>query len=191
MIYGTILDKFLYEYRTSKIKPYIKKYDNCKLLDIGCGTEARLLKAIEQYISYGVGVDFKPPELKTKKLETIKLTIENKLPFENESFDIVTMLAVIEHLSYPEDILKEINRILKKDGILLITVPSKIAKPILEFMAFKLKIINREEIEDHKKYYNKKDLIISANNANFYIKKHRYFQFGCNNFAIFAKINKK
>ena len=63
------------------------------------------------------------------------MKLEHKLPFENESFDIVTMLAVLEHLSYPEDILKEINRILRKDGRLVLTVPSKIAKPILEFMA--------------------------------------------------------
>ena len=67
------------------------------------------------------------------------------------------MLAVLEHLSYPEDILKEIHRVLKKDGRLIITVPSKIAKPILEFLSYKMNVIDRLEIEDHKKYYNKKD----------------------------------
>lgn len=42
------------------------------------------------------------------------------------------MLAVLEHLNYPEDILKEI-RSLKNDGRLIITVLSKIAKPITDF----------------------------------------------------------
>ena len=131
----SILDVFLRKYRISMVKSTIEKYNNCKLLDIGCGWEARFLKYIENYIEYGVGIDFKPPDLKSEKLETVKMKLEHKLPFENESFDIVTMLAVLEHLSYPEDILKEINRILRKDGRLVLTVPSKIAKPILEFMA--------------------------------------------------------
>ncbi|MEI0593479.1 class I SAM-dependent methyltransferase, partial [Brachyspira pilosicoli] len=76
----TILDVFLRKYRINMVKSTIIKYNDCKLLDIGCGWEARFLKSIENYISYGVGVDFKPPELKTDKLETIKLTLENKLP---------------------------------------------------------------------------------------------------------------
>ncbi|MEI0594271.1 class I SAM-dependent methyltransferase, partial [Brachyspira pilosicoli] len=72
-------------------------------------------------------------------------------------------------------------------GRLIITVPSKISKPILEFMAYNLKIIDRIEIEDHKKYYNKKDIIESAKLSNFIVEKHKYFQFGCNNFAILKK----
>lgn len=152
----TILDKFLRKYRIRMVKPTIEKYNNCKLLDIGCGWEAKLLKSIENYIDYGVGIDFKPPKLKTKKLETIESVLEKELPFENESFDVVTMLAVLEHLSYPEDILKEIYRVLKKDGRLIITVPSKIAKPILEFLAYKMHVIDRLEIEDHKNIIIKK-----------------------------------
>lgn len=152
----TILDKFLRKYRIRMVKPTIEKYNNCKLLDIGCGWEAKLLKSIEIYIDYGVGIDFKPPKLKTEKLETIKSVLEKELPFENESFDVVTMLAVLEHLSYPEDILKEIRRVLKKDGRLIITVPSKIAKPILEFLAYKMHVIDRLEIEDHKNIIIKK-----------------------------------
>ena len=183
----TLLDKFLRKYRINMVKSTILKYNDCKLLDIGCGWEAKFLKSIENYISYGVGIDFKPPELKTNKLETIKVTLENKLPFEDLSFDIVTMLAVLEHLTYADDILKEINRVLKPEGRLILTVPSKIAKPILEFMAYNIKIIDRLEIDDHKKYYNKKDILESAELSNFIVEKHKYFQLGCNNFAILKK----
>ena len=182
-----ILEKFLRKYRIRMVKPTIEKYNNCKLLDIGCGWEAKLLKSIENYINYGVGIDFKPPKLKTKKLETIESVLEKELTFENESFDVVTMLAVLKHLSYPEDILKEIHRVLKKDGRLIITVPSKIAKPILEFLSYKMHIIDRLEIEDHKKYYNKKDIFEAAEIFNFIVEKHKYFQLGCNNFAILKK----
>ena len=183
----TIFDKFLRKYRIKMVKPTIEKYNNCRLLDVGCGWEAKLLKSIENYIEYGIGIDFKPPKLKTKKLETIEVILEKELPFENESFDVVTMLAVLEHLSYAENILKEIHRVLKNDGRLIITVPSKIAKPILEFLSYKMHIIDRLEIEDHKKYYNKKDIFEAAEISNFIVEKHKYFQLGCNNFAILKK----
>ena len=152
----TIFDKFLRKYRIKMVKSTIEKYNNCRLLDVGCGWEAKLLKSIENYIEYGIGIDFKPPKLKTEKLETIEATLEKELPFENESFDVVTMLAVLEHLSYAEEILKEIHRVLKNDGRLIITVPSKIAKPILEFLSHKMHIIDRLEIEDHKNIIIKK-----------------------------------
>ena len=77
-----------------------------------------------------------------------------KLPFKDNIFDIVTMLAVLGHLEYPFFIIKEIGRILKPRGKLILTIPSKNAKPVLELLAFELKIIDKNEITDHKKYYN-------------------------------------
>ena len=48
-----------------------------------------------------------------------------QLPFEAETFDVVLLLAVIEHLHQsPRDLLLEINRVLKKDGILAVTTPN-------------------------------------------------------------------
>ena len=183
----SILDKFLRLYRLSTVKPFIKRYDKCKLLDIGCGFEAKFLRSIENYIDYGVGIDFKPPEIHTPKLKTVKSVLEKDLPFEDKSFDIVTMLAVLEHITFEIEILKEVKRVLKDNGILILTVPSHTAKPVLEFLAFKLKIIDRLEIEDHKRYYNKNDILNSAKLSGFTLEKHRYFQFGFNNFAILRK----
>ena len=53
------------------VKPTIEKYNNCRLLDVGCGWEAKLLKSIENYVEYGIEIDFKPPKLKAEKLETL------------------------------------------------------------------------------------------------------------------------
>ena len=63
----TVFDKFLRKYRIKMVKPTIEKYNNCRLLDVGCGWEAKLLKSIENYIEYGIGIDFKPTKLKTEK----------------------------------------------------------------------------------------------------------------------------
>lgn len=99
------------------------------------------------------------------------------------------MLAILEHLNYPLEMLKQIARVLKPNGILLLTVPSHLAKPVLEFLAFRLKIVSEAEIRDHKAYYNKKDLQnLIAQVPNLYLNTHKYFQCGMNNFAIISKI---
>lgn len=54
-------------------------------------------------------------------------------------------------------------------------------------MSYNLKIIDRLEIEDHKKYIIKKYIMESAKLENLKVKKHKYFQLGCNNFAILKK----
>ena len=46
------------------------------------------------------------------------------LPFDDESFEVVTMLAVLEHLHHPHAMLQEIARVLKPSGALVLTVPS-------------------------------------------------------------------
>ena len=51
-------------------------------------------------------------------------------------------------------------------------------------MSYNLKIIDILEIENHKKYHNKKDITESAKLSNLKVEKHKYFQLGCNNFAI-------
>jgi len=147
-----------------------------------------LLKSVEPYIESGVGVDFKAPELESGKLKTYSITLDDKLPFDDGSFDAVTLMAVLEHLEKPLQILREIRRVLKKPesagggGILVGTVPSRAAKPVLEFLSYRLKIVNEAEIRDHKQYFNRHDLLDIFAEAGFTEVKHRYFQCGMNNF---------
>jgi 2-polyprenyl-3-methyl-5-hydroxy-6-metoxy-1,4-benzoquinol methylase len=184
-----ILEPMLRRMRLRHVLPYLQHYRNCKLLDIGCGWEGKLLKTVEPYISYGVGLDYKAPEIKSDKLEFKSINLSDKLPFDDNSFDFITMLAVMEHLENDEAILAECCRILRPAGGILITVPSWYAKPILEFLSYRLNIINPEEIRDHKRYYNKYDLIALVNKVKgLHVIKHSYFQWQFNN-MIFIQRN--
>jgi ubiquinone/menaquinone biosynthesis C-methylase UbiE len=98
------------------VLPYLRRFPRCRLLDVGCGWEARLLKSAEPYIDSGVGIDFKAPALESAKLRTISVTLDDKLPFDDDSFDVVTLMAVLEHLEKPLQILREIRRVLRKPG---------------------------------------------------------------------------
>ena len=185
-----ILEPLLRKMRLKQVLPYLRHYPNCRLLDIGCGWEAKLLRTIEPYIAHGIGVDFKAPSIRTEKLETSLLVLRDNLPFENSSFDFITMLAVMEHLESDEAMLKECYRFLRPGGGLLITVPSGYAKPVLEFFSYKLNLINPAEIRDHKRYYNKQDLVSLIDRIDgLCLKNHSYFQWRFNN-LIFCQAKK-
>ncbi len=182
------LEPILRKMRIGKVVDEVKDIQNCNLLDIGCGFNHKFLSFIKPYIEHGVGVDFKVQELSCCKIKTINMTLNETLPFNDCSFDAVTMLAVLEHIDKPRHIVSEVRRVLKNEGKFILTVPGKRAKPLLEFLAFKLGIINTKEIDDHKKYYDLdelKELISDIDGLK--IIKHQYFQFGMNNFCVIQK----
>lgn len=182
-----ILEPLLRKMRIRRVLPYIRQHPNCRLLDIGCGWDAKFLKAVEPYIGSGIGVDFKAPDIAGGKIRTERLTLQNRLSYADASFDLVTMLAVLEHLEQPEAILREIHRVLRPGGQLVLTVPSKAARPVLEFLAFRLGVVSRAEIADHKVYYDRESLFLLLPLAGFRMTTHRYFQLGMNNFCVAAR----
>lgn len=151
-----------------------------------------MLRMLEPYVAASVGIDFKAPEICTDKLQTISVKLDRHLPFDDQSFDLITMLAVLEHLEHPGAIILECARLLRPGGGLLITAPSWYAKPVLEFMSFRLGIISPEEIADHKRYFNRDDLFdLFQHQPDLKIIEHRYFQWRFNNHVFAVKNNNK
>jgi ubiquinone/menaquinone biosynthesis C-methylase UbiE len=177
-------ESFLRNRRLTRVLPYIRNYGDCRLLDIGCGWNYALLQAVEPYIFRGHGLDFKVPELQRGRLFVQQFNINDKLPFADDEFDVVTMLAVLEHLAEPRAVLREVRRVLQPQGKLLLTVPSHLAKPVLEFLAFRLGLVSADEIRDHKRYFNRTDLVEILSEAGLQIVLHQYFQLGMNNFCV-------
>lgn len=181
------LEPILRKMRIRRVLPYLREHTDCRLLDIGCGWDASFLKSVEPYIKSGVGVDFKAPILTAGKIRTERLILQDHLPFADDSFDLVTMLAVLEHLEHPKAILLEIYRVLRPGGKLVLTVPSKAAQPVLEFLAFRLGVVSRTEISDHKNYYDRESLTALLEEVGLMVATHRYFQFWMNNFCVASR----
>jgi len=92
--------------------------NNKKILDLG-GRDGTLTRHFSSMNEVTIG-DIDSEALRFAKenyfFDTKLVNLNEKLPFKDESFDIVVMAEVLEHLPYPKIILKEINRVLRKSG---------------------------------------------------------------------------
>ena len=172
--------------RYKKILKYVR--NEIALLDVGCGFNGDLLYYLSNKIKSGFGLDLSVNSEKNgNKIKLITWDLNSKTFPELPLFDAVTCLAVAEHVDNPHDLIKNIYDSLKNDGVLLLTAPTWKAKPVVEFAAFKFKIISKEEIIDHKRYFNKEEIVSLCRNAGFNDIEHSYFQFGLNNLVVARK----
>lgn len=107
--------------RYKKVKKLLKEGN---ILDIGCGRPSEFMKDMSFLIyiknERGIGLDIK--EIQTFNYSFVKASV-HQTPFKEKEFDNITMMEVIEHLQNIEGALKEIKRILKDDGKLIISTP--------------------------------------------------------------------
>jgi len=90
-----------------------------KVLDVGCGRKPYMsLYHVETY----VGLEIDSPENRAKKAADHYYDGE-RFPFAPQSFDSVVSSQVFEHVRDPDLFLSEISRVLRADGLVLITVP--------------------------------------------------------------------
>lgn len=148
----SIIDVLIKELRFNKIKGLI--FQNSTVVDLGCGYQADLLCSVSKKIKIGIGLDLSVAKFKLKKITLKEANLNKKMPINDAIADVVIAMAIIEHIENPRLLLLECYRILKPGGILMLTTPSIKAKGLLEFLAYKLKIISQVEISDHKHYYD-------------------------------------
>jgi SAM-dependent methyltransferase len=162
---------------------------NLEVLDLGCGFRATQLVTLGPRLRRGVGVDFRidPQLLGRDDLTFCQGTIEDALPqLQAKTFDVVLLISVLEHLSDPLLVIQSVRELLKPSAVLLINVPTWRGKGFLEFSAFKLGLSPKIELDDHRMYYDKRDLWPLLVRAGFKpsLIKLRYHKFGLNLFAV-------
>lgn len=104
---------------------------NARILDLGSGSY-RIPNTIGEYgYKQVVGLDyFTDQQLETNKKKLTLSNVDlvkyssNGIPFENESFDVISSLCVLEHIIFVEDFLNEIHRVLKPEGKVIIMCPN-------------------------------------------------------------------
>jgi 2-polyprenyl-3-methyl-5-hydroxy-6-metoxy-1,4-benzoquinol methylase len=174
--YWDIAHKKMYE---SFARKYLQKREG-RILDVGAGLGffVKFASQLKGWQSYGVeiskgGYDFAKNRL---KCETFFLGRIEEQNFENETFDIITMWDVIEHLPDPTSVLNKCFDLLKKDGILFLHTPSG-EMQLLKSKIKKILFGEKEgmhflEAKDHLNLYSQKGLNLILSKCGF--KKIRF-----------------
>jgi ubiquinone/menaquinone biosynthesis C-methylase UbiE len=174
-----ILGEKLLNSRINNVLPHIRG----RLLDIGCGTNTLVKK-----YGNGLGID-----VYDFGGADIIVDDSSKLTFNDGDFDTVTIIAALNHIPNRIEVLLEVNRILKNNGLLIITmIPPGISK-IWHFIRFPWDRDQHErEMKEGEVYgLSKKYLKNLVEKNGFILKKTTSFMLGVNTLYIFEKNNCK
>jgi SAM-dependent methyltransferase len=135
-----------------------------RILDVGCGTGANLLMLSK----YGdaEGVDVSEDALafcRERGLKNVKLGAAEKLPYDDGSFDLVTALDVVEHLDDDLGGLREMRRVLRPGGRVLLFVPT-----------FMFLWGLQDDVSNHRRRYRLPELRRVLEQAGFEIERTTY-----------------
>lgn len=190
---GGLLENYLSFLRMKKAKELINKYKKSGIiLDIGCGVYPNFLMSINFTQKFGVDLTINNNYYDNLNLKLINhnLSQNSKLPFPRNFFDVITMLAVVEHFDKANliRIFHECNSVMKEGAILVITTPPVWCNSLLKIMTL-LKLVSSVEIEDHKSQFSFLDLENLLVKANFKRKniKMDYFEFYMNSWICVLK----
>lgn len=124
---------------------------NGRLLDLGCG-DGYLLKRLGKFNAFGLDISLK--RLKRVNKDNLVQGDATKLPFKNNSFDVVVCSEVLEHVPDPKLLIKEIKRVIKKSGNIIISVPNEFNWRLARLLTLRFPI----KIPDHINKFSIKQL---------------------------------
>ena len=135
-----------------------------RILDVGCGTGANLLMLSE----YGEaeGVDISEDALafcRERGLDKVRLGAGEQLPYEDGTFDLVTALDVVEHMDDDLAGLREMRRVLRPGGRVLLFVPT-----------FMFLWGLQDDVSNHRRRYRLPELRRVLEQAGFEIERTTY-----------------
>jgi len=135
-----------------------------RILDVGCGTGANLLM-LSQY-GDAEGVDVSEDALafcRERGLDKVRLGAAEELPYEDGTFDLVTALDVVEHLDDDLAGLREMRRVLRPGGRVLLFVPT-----------FMFLWGLQDDVSNHRRRYRLPELQRVLEQAGFEIERTTY-----------------
>jgi 2-polyprenyl-3-methyl-5-hydroxy-6-metoxy-1,4-benzoquinol methylase len=179
-------DRLLQTWRMNQVKTFVPP--GAKILDIG-SVDGALFRFLGPRVGAGsMGID---PTLK-ESLVVNGCTLQpgyfpEAMPAAAGVFDVVTMLAVLEH--FPESAYESLRsgceRFLRRRGRLLITVPSPQVDIILKWLTF-LRLIDGMSLEEHHGFEVRHTAAIFPP-PSFRLIRHGRFQLGLNNLFVFER----
>ena len=95
------------------------------VLDAGCGFDAAVLSKYSYLVKLPIGIDLiEDFSVHDNKIKLITANLEN-LPFKDNSIDLCFSRSVCEHLKNPYKVFRELKRVLKPGGKIIMVTPNK------------------------------------------------------------------
>lgn len=148
------------------ISLHIELKKNFKIMDIGCGTGMMLEEIKNKFSITAIGIDNSEEAVRFSKKRGLNIILSSaeKIEQNSESIDLIMALDLIEHIENDIASLKEFNRVLKKNGYVLLTVP-----------AFNCLTSAHDVINEHKRRYQLGELKNKVEEAGFKVIKISYY----------------
>lgn len=188
----TLTDRFGVWLSARQIRRWVPSFTGKRIGDVGCGFHASFVRTVLDEVAGATLIDVAlADDLKRHpKVQAIEGPLSDALaPLPAGSLDVVMAISVVEHVWDAQAALTDLHRLLAPGGTCLINVPSWRGKRYLELSAFKLGFSPRSEMEDHKMYYDVRDLWPLLVRAGFQPSRIHCFphKFGLNTFAACSK----
>lgn len=189
-----LLEPLLAQLRASQANSLIPAHLRAgRILDIGCGTYPYFLANTSFREKFAVDQIPMPSKVaSTLNVENHTLNLNEKpaLPFDDNFFSVITLLAVVEHLN-PESmaiLFAETYRVTRPGGMVIMTTPAAWSDRLLRGMA-QIGMVSAEEIHEHAYAYTLPLLGWYFGRGGFGMQKIKfgYFEFGLNMWATAEK----
>jgi hypothetical protein len=172
--------------RTRRIASYVRGKN---VLDFGCGREARTLRAVRASARAVAGYDPCFEGQARQEVDGVPVFGSLRDLAALSRFDLVTSLACFEHIE-PEllpQVLTDLACVTTEEALIVGTVPTPPGRPVLEFLSYRLGLIDRSQIEDHKIYYDRRTLAENVARGGWELRRYERFQLGMNSFFVLGK----
>jgi SAM-dependent methyltransferase len=138
-----------------------------RILDAGCGSGRNMVELAHHGIVTGVELSGTSVQLARERGagEVLEGSVMD-MPLDENSFDLTVSLDVIEHLEDDVGALRELRRVTKPGGALLVTVP-----------AYQWLWSGHDEINHHHRRYNRRTLLAAARGAGWQLESATHFNF--------------
>lgn len=155
MEHGNFFEK---TYHRCRLKILLSEldYNNKKVLEVGCNTGILLIALAQAGIDV-LGIDIVKNDIETAKKylkerglppRLAQLGDARKIPYKDNSFDIVLLSDLLEHVSNPKKAAREALRVTKPKGLILTTVPNHL-HPVVRYPWVKKLLTSRKNFDEY------------------------------------------
>jgi len=139
-----------------------------RILDIGCGSGVFMghLKMFRNDV-FGIDIAYDIIRILSRRDRDAKAAVADagRLPFKDNSFDLATLIDVLEHTEDDRRVVNNIKKALSSGGLLVLTVP-----------AYNMLYGNHDRLYGHKRRYNRRGIMALLKDAGFDVLRATYFQ---------------